>query len=215
MKEIDATRKPVSERKRPVDEAVSYAVGNGTRLDALAILAEGKRSASQIAEILGLDTQRVNNHLRELFACGCIESVEKVKVGNVTQHFYAALATPHIISDEVYRAMPVEARREVISVLIQAIVAETLASLRAGKMEADDDVALMWDCVTADNRGRREISTAIQALFDRILEIQDESAARLEESGESGTTTIVSLTAFERSRAGLPEKRYEYPPESS
>ncbi len=200
-------RKPAAERTRSADEAVAYAVGNGTRIDALAILAEGKHSPSQIAKILGISTQRVNNHIRELFACGCIESAGTAKVRNATQHFYRALATPEV-SDEAYQAMPIEARREVISVLIQAIVAETMASFRAEKMEADDDVVLMWDCVTLDKQGRRELSKEMQAHFKRIVEIQKENADRLAESGERGTTTFVSLMAFERSRPGRPEQRF-------
>lgn len=200
-------RKPASERTRSADEAVSYAVGNGTRIDALAILAEGKHSPSQIAKILGVSTQCVNNHIRELFACGCIESAGTAKARNATQHFYRALATPKV-SDEAYLEMPIKARREVISVLIQAIMAETMASFRAEKMEADDDVVLMWDCFTLDKQGRRELSEEMQAHFQRIVEIQEENADRLAKSGERGITTFVSLTAFDRSRPGRPEKRF-------
>jgi DNA-binding transcriptional ArsR family regulator len=214
LKKIVTTRKPASERKRRADEAVSYAVGNGIRLEALAILAEGEYSASQIAKMLGLDTQVVNNHLRELMACGCIEPTKTTTVRNATQRFFRALATPHV-SDKAYKKMSVEARREVITVLVQGIVAETLASLRAEKMETDDDVALMWDCVSADKQGRREISAKIQTLFDEIVEIGDESEERMAKSGESAVTTVVSLTAFERSRPGRPEKLSAYPPEPS
>jgi DNA-binding transcriptional ArsR family regulator len=212
--EVEITRKPASERKRPADEAVAYAVGNGTRLDALAILAEGEHSASQIAKKLGLETQLVNNHLRELVACGCIEATGTTKVRNATKRFYRALVTPHV-TDEAYREMPVEARREVITVVVQAIMAETLGSLRAGKMEADDDVALMWDCVSVDKQGRRDISAGIQALFELILKVEDESEDRIAESGESAVTTVVSLTAFERSRPVRPQKFFGYPPEAS
>jgi DNA-binding transcriptional ArsR family regulator len=206
-------RKSARERKKPIDEAVAYAVGNGTRIDALAILAEGKHSPSQIAEILGVDTNLIGNHIRELYECGCIESAGTTKVRNATQHFYRGLATPHV-TDSVYKKMPHKARREVIGVLVQAAVAEIMASFRAGRMEADDDVCLMWDCVSLDKRGRRELSKEMQAHFDRILEIQSENANRLAESGEQGITTVVSLMAFERSRAGRPEKRYAYPVEA-
>jgi uncharacterized tellurite resistance protein B-like protein len=82
-------------------------------------------------------------------------------------------------------------------------------------METDDDVALMWDCVSADRQGRREISAKIQTLFDEILEIEDESEKRMATSGESAVTTVVSLTAFERSRPGRPEKLFAYPPKPS
>jgi DNA-binding transcriptional ArsR family regulator len=213
LKKAATGRKPAPQRKRPADEAVAYAVGNGTRIDALAILAEGEYSPSQIAEMLGVETQLVNNHIRELYACGCIELERTVKVRNATQTFYKALARPHV-SDEAYRAMSPEARREVISVLIQAIVAETMASLRAGKMEADDDLALMWDCVTLDKQGKGDLLAETEAHFERILEIQLESADRLADSSEEGVTTVVSLTAFERSRPGRPESASPAPEES-
>jgi DNA-binding transcriptional ArsR family regulator len=210
LKEATAVRKPTSERKRSVEEAVAYAVGNGTRIDALAILAEGKHSPSQIAGILGVDTRLVGNHIRELYECGCIESAGTTTVRNVTQHFYRALAIPYF-SDEAYQEMPMEARREIIAVLIQAIVAETMASFRAGKMEADDDVYLLWDCVSLDEEGKHELTDEMEAHYERILEIRDRNADRLAEAGESGATTLVSLMAFERSREGRPEKRYENP----
>ena len=212
MEETATTRKPVTERKRPADEAVAYAVGNGTRIDALAILAEGQHSPSEIAEILGVDTSLVGNHIRELYECGCIESAGTAKVRNATQHFYKALAIPYV-SDEAYRDMPLEARREVIGVLVQAVVAEALASFRSGKMEEDDDVWLLWDCVSLDARGRRELAAEFQASYDRILKIKDKSTSRLKETREKGITTLVSLLGFERSRPGRPEKRYAYPTE--
>lgn len=214
MEETAPTRKPAAERKRPADEAVTYAIGNGTRIDALAILAEGKHSPSEIAEILGVDTSLVGNHIRELYECGCIESAGTATVRNATQHFYKALATPYV-SDEAYRAMPFEARREVMGVLIQAIVAETMASFRSGKMEEDDDVWLLWDSVSLDSQGRRELADEYQATYDRILEIKDKSTARLAEGGGGpGITTVVSLLGFERSRPGRPEKRHAYPTEA-
>jgi hypothetical protein len=94
---------------------------------------------------------------------------------------------------------------------VQAIVAETLASFRAGKLEADDEVCLMWDCVSLDATGKQQLNKEMQEHFDRILEIQDEAAKRLAKSEETGTTTFVSLTAFERSRPGPPESRPAYP----
>lgn len=214
MAKTTSKRKPLSKRKRPIEEAVAHAVGNGTRIDALAILAEGKHSPSEIAKILGLPLRLVGNHIRELYECGCIEKAGTKKVRNVTQHFYTGLAIPYI-DDETYREMPVKARREVISVLLQAIMAESLGSFRAGKMEADDDVYLLWDCLPLDAAGRRELADEMQAHYERILKIEKANAARLAETEESGTMTFVGLMAFERSRPGPPEKRYTTPFEDS
>jgi predicted transcriptional regulator len=205
-----ATRKVGAERKRPIDEAVACAVGHRIRIDSLAILAEGKHSSNDIAAMLGEDVRKVSNHVRELYECGCIESAGTTKVRNATEHFYRAVTLPYI-SDEAYRAMPKEARREVAGLIIQAITAETLASLRAGKLETDEDLWLAWDCLNLDAQGRREVADEFAASFDRLLDIKVRNATRLSEAGEVGTTTIVSMTGFERSRPGRPLGGYSDP----
>jgi hypothetical protein len=50
-----------------MDEAVAYALGNAIRNEALAILAEGKRSTSELAKIMNVDVKRLGNHIRRLY----------------------------------------------------------------------------------------------------------------------------------------------------
>lgn len=162
-----ARRKPTKERKRPIDEAVAYAVGHRVRIEALAILAEGKHSPNEVAVIL---------------------------------HEGLAMST--------------ETRRDVIGVIVQAIMSELLGSFRAGKLETDDDVWLAWDAANLDLEGKREVADELAASFDRLLDIKARSANRLAESGETGTTTIVSLTGFERCREPQPTNGYGAPAEN-
>jgi DNA-binding transcriptional ArsR family regulator len=210
--EATTTRKPASERKRPIDDAVAYAVGHRIRIDALAILAEGKHSPSEIADILGEDVSLIGNHVRELFECGCIESAGTANVRNATEHFYRAVTLPYI-SDEAYRAMPQATRREIIGLIIQAIVAEVMASFRAAKMETDEDLWMVWDSMNLDAKGRRELADELAARYERFLEIKANSAGRLAESDEVGTMTIVTLMGFERSRPGRPKSGFPAFPE--
>jgi DNA-binding transcriptional ArsR family regulator len=202
--------KPASERTRGIDDALTYAVGHRIRIDALAILAEGRHSVSEVASILGLDVKRVSGHIRELYDCGCIEEAGTEKVRNTNQHFYRAVTLPYV-SDEAYRAISVEARREIAALIIQAIMAETLASFRARKMDNDENMCLLWDCLSLDAEGKREVRDEIAASFERLIEIKARNANRLSETGETGTTTIVTLTGFERSRPGRPESGYSSP----
>jgi DNA-binding transcriptional ArsR family regulator len=206
-----AIRKPPSERKRPFDEALAYALGNRIRLEILAILAEGTHSPSGIAAILDEDVSLIGNHIRELFDCGCIESVGTAKARNAVEHFYRAVRLPYI-SDEAYRAMPQDARREVIGVILQAILTELMASFRAEKMETDEDLWLAWDSMNLDAKGRRELADVLAANYERVLEVKANSANRLAEGEEDGAMTIVALLGFERSRSDQPERASPAPP---
>jgi DNA-binding transcriptional ArsR family regulator len=200
-------RKPASERKRGPDEALSYSIGYWIRLEALAILAEGKHSVNEVAEIIGEDVKLVGNHIRDLYDSGCIEEAGTAKVRNATEHFYRAVTLPHI-PGEAYRAMSMEERHDAIGIIIQAILAEVMASYRARKLETDEDVWLGWDCFNFDEQGEKEAHQELDETFERLLAIKGRSANRLAKAGETGTNTIISMMGYERSRPGRPVNGY-------
>jgi DNA-binding Lrp family transcriptional regulator len=201
------SRKPEAERPREISDAVAYAVGHRIRIDALAILNDGPASPNEIANTLNLNVRKVSNHIRELFDCGCIEMVGTTKVRNTTEHFYRAVTLPYV-DEEAYRAMPMKLRRELCALIIQAIMAEVLASLQAEKIEQDNDVRLTWQRLCVDVEGKKEIADELKATAERLFDIQARNAARLAESKAVGSTEIVALMGFERSRPGRPDKGY-------
>lgn len=188
---------------RSIEEAVAYAVGHRIRVDAIAILNEGTASPNEIAKMIGEGVSKVGHHVKELFDSGCIEFVGTEQRRGATEHFYRAIARP-FVSDEEVRELPPETKREFAALILQAIMAEGLASLRAGKMDADDDIWMSWRSISLDEQGRREVADEQAASYSRIEEIEAKSAARLRESDQSGTSTIVAAMGFERSRAGRP-----------
>jgi DNA-binding transcriptional ArsR family regulator len=196
-----------SKRKRAIDDAVAYAVGHRIRIDALAILNEGRASPSEISKTLDESVSMVGHHIKELFDSGCIESVGTEQVRGATEHFYRAVTLPYI-SDEEYRALSLETRRELVGLIIQAIMAEVLASFRARKLETDEDLWLTWQCLNLDEQGRREVADEQAESYARLLEIQTRNASRLAEAGRTGTTTVVAMMGFERSRPGRPPGGY-------
>jgi DNA-binding transcriptional ArsR family regulator len=191
------------DQTRSIEEAVAYAVGHRIRIDALSILNEGKASPNEIAKMIDEGVSKVGHHVKELFESGCIEFVGTEQRRGATEHFYRAIERP-FISDEEARALPEETKREVAALILQAIMAEGLAALRAGKMDADDDVWLSWRSVSLDEQGRREVADEQAESYARIEEMEARSAARLVEAGEEGSPTIVAALAFERSRSGRP-----------
>lgn len=195
-------RKPT----RTIEEAVSYAVGHRIRVEALAILNDGPASPSEIAEMIGEGLSKVGHHIKELFDSGCIELARVEKVRNSDEHFYRAVERP-FISDEEARALPIETRREITGLIIQATMAEALASFWAGKTDADDDIWLGWRSLSLDAQGRREVREEQTESYERLVQIEARAAARLAESGGTGISTVIAAMGFERSRSGRPVGR--------
>lgn len=205
------TRTPIGERKKDVADAVAYAGGNKIRVGALEVLAEGKISVAEIAKVLGLDLKKLSDHIRYLYDYGCIEDAGTEKgARNTNKHFYRAVTLPRI-SVEEYRGLSLEERRDVIGLIVQMIIVETLASFRSKKLENDEKVQLIWDCLNLDGRGKKEVATCLRRADKRLLAIEAVNAKRLIKSGESGISMMASLIGFERSRSGRPDAGYESP----
>jgi DNA-binding transcriptional ArsR family regulator len=203
-------RKPVAKRGKDVADAVAYAAGSRIRVDALGILAEGKISVAEIARILSVDLKRLSGHVRNLYDYGCIEDAGTEKARNTNKHFYRAVTLPRI-SVEEYRGLSLDERRDIIGLIVQRVIIETLASFRSGRLENDERVQLIWDCLNLDCRGKQEVATCLTRADKRLLAIETVNAKRLAKSGEGGTPMVASLIGFERSRPGRPDVGYESP----
>lgn len=193
------TRKPAAERKKETADAIAYAFGHWIRLEALAILAEGKSSVAEIARTIGISVPRLSGHIRGLYDHGCIEYMGKGTARNSIEHFYRAVVIPHI-DDEKFRSMPPVERRESLGLVAQAVFAETLASLRAGKLDDDENGRVIGRCLCVDAKGKAEVQEHALEVYEQLVEIKVKSSHRLAKSKEPGTTTIISVTGFERSR---------------
>jgi DNA-binding transcriptional ArsR family regulator len=185
-----------TEQRRSVEEAVSYAIGHRIRIEILALLNEGTRSPSELAKLIRQPITTVGHHIKELVNSGCIELARIEKVRNADQHFYRAVELP-FISDEEAELLPVAARQQYAAAILQALMAEGLAALWAGKMTSDP-VWMSWRWFNLDAQGQREAQEAQHEFWDRIKEIDAEAANRVAGSGEETISTIVAALGFER-----------------
>jgi DNA-binding transcriptional ArsR family regulator len=183
-------------QKRSVEEAVSYAIGHRIRIEILALLNEGTRSPSELAKLTGQPITTIGHHIKELVNSGCIELARIEKVRNADQHFYRAVELP-FISDEEAELLPVAARQQYAAVILQALMAEGLAALWAGKMTSDP-VWMSWRWFNLDAQGQEQAQEAQHEFWERIKEIDAEVANRVALSGEQTVSTIVAALGFER-----------------
>jgi len=201
------TRVPAAERKKEIADAITYAFGHWIRLEALAILAEGKVSVGEIARIIGISVNRLSGHIRGLYEHGCIEYLGTGTSRNANEHFYRAVMLPHI-SDEEFRAMPPVERRESLGIVTQAITAETLAALRVGQLDDDENVRVIGRCLRVDAQGKIDVQAHVLDVYKQLVDIKVQSAHRLATSGEIGTTTVIYVTGFERNRPRIPHAKH-------
>ncbi len=186
-------------RKRSIEDAVSYAVAHGIRVDILCYLNETPRSPTELAELMGLPLSTIEHHIKELLASCSIELAWVERVRNTNEHFYRAVEIP-FYSDEEMWAMPAEARQEIYGLILQSSTAEAMAAFRAGKVSSDPYVCMAWRWFNLDTQGRKDMAEENARSWERRQEIEAESVDRRAITGEEGVSVIVSLLVHERCR---------------
>jgi DNA-binding transcriptional ArsR family regulator len=185
--------------KRGVEEAVGYALKHQHRVEILCLLNEGERNRYELAALIGAEPVKIKHHLKELLDEGSIELAYSKPVGNMIQHYYRGVEIP-FYSDEEIEALRPEERQAFAGVVLQAVMAEALAALWAGKMANDRRVWLSWRWFHVDAQGREDIADEQTRHWERVRECEAESTNRCAKSGESTKSIIVTSLGHVRCR---------------
>ena len=196
------------EKKKRIEEVVTYAWGHRTRVLILIVLNEGINTPGQVAAIIEEPVKNVSNHIRELVDAGSIELAKTEPKRNTTLHYYRAVKMP-FYSDEDMERMTPEQRNVTYGLVIQSMVAEMMAALWNGKLHSDPRTWLSWRWFNVDAEGRGDIADALQNSWDRMWEIEGEATNRRVKSNEESVSILVAQAGFERAR------RAPQPPPSS
>lgn len=185
---------------RGVEDRLHYSVGHRVRIEVLAALNERSYPSAELARIVRQPLSTVTHHVEELLNAGSIEVAKTEKAGNVSRNFYRAVDVP-FFNDAEMAAKTAEERHEIYGLILQASMAEALASFWAGKITSDPRVVMAWNWFNVDARGREEIATELAESWDRLRAIEVEAASRCAESGEASVSMIVTSFGYERSRS--------------
>jgi len=189
---------------RGVEESVSYSMGHRFRIEILAALHEGPESPDGLAKIVRRPLSTISHHIEELLKDGSIEIAWTKPVrGNISQHFYRVVELPEFSDEEIAEMTP-EERKGLAALILQAAMAEALASLWAGKLHTDPRVTLIWDRISLDEQGREDYADELAESWGRVRGIAGDAANRMADSGEEGVTYIVTIFGYERSRTSAP-----------
>jgi DNA-binding transcriptional ArsR family regulator/DNA-binding HxlR family transcriptional regulator len=185
--------------KRGVEEAVGYALKHRKRVEILGLLNEGERNRYELAALIGEEPNKIKHHLKELLDEGSIELAYSKPIGNMMQHYYRAVEMSFYTDEEV-AAMAPEGKQAICGVILQAVMAEALAALWAGKMADDPRIWLSWRWFHVDEPGREDMADEQARHWARVREIEVESLGRCAKSGEPTKSIIVASLGYVRCR---------------
>lgn len=202
VKKTEKSEKASKKRqgRATAERRVAHSVNHPVRLDVLSILFERIASPNEMANQLRVALGTVSFHVTELVRDGVIELVKTEQRRGAIEHYYQARTRPEISNEEL-RRMPKAARRKMAALHLQAIVAEGLAALKNGRMDADDDLNLIWMPMALDAKGRDKVSKLQAEMYEQLNEIKAEHTVASED-GEAPPTRIAAIMWYERGGIG-------------
>jgi DNA-binding transcriptional ArsR family regulator len=198
----DAGLKRRRRAKRGPENRITHLLNHPVRLDAFLATFEDIASPNEVAKLLQKPLSDVAFHMAELRKEGVVELVRRAQRRGAVEHYYQATEPPEI-DEEEWRAMSKAARRQIVALGLQVVIADALSALRHGKFEDDDDMYLVWMPLRLRQAGKDAV-TALQAeVLERMTAIKEEHG--IPDSEDSGETMKVAVMLwFER---GVPGPR--------
>lgn len=187
-----------AQRGKSIEEVLQFSLSHWIRIHILIVLNEGSYTTRQIAEILGVATNNVHNHLREMLDGGAIEVVKKEEKGSAIRHWYRAVQVPYVSRAEA-EAMTPQERQLISGILMQSAIAEAMAALWAGNL-ADPRACVLWDWFNVDEEGRIALENELERSWSRFVEVEVESTNRRAESGEESQSILLTQLGYLRAR---------------
>jgi hypothetical protein len=186
--------------KAGVDQRIVRAIGHPLRLRLLTIFNERVASPSDLAAELGEPIGNVSYHTRILARLGCVELVKTKQVRGAVEHYYRAVVRP-VFSDEDWAELPKSIRKSLADAVLAEIADDISAAATEGGFDRDD-VHLARTPLTLDKKGWQDLNELLQDVAAKALDIQAESAARLQSDGASDSDAAVLVAMlFEPSSA--------------
>ena len=154
------------------------AISHPLRQKILVSLNREVSSPSQLAGELGEPLGNVSYHVKILEDYEVIELVDTAPRRGAVEHFYRAIARPYIEGDH-WSQLPLSTRRALFDQTLQQIW-DHMAEASDNQGYDDPDTHISWTTLDLDDNGYAEVATLIGETLDRALEIQAESAGRLD-----------------------------------
>jgi DNA-binding transcriptional ArsR family regulator len=159
------------------DPRVAKALAHPLRTRILATLDGRTASPSELAAELDAPLGVLSYHVRRLTALGFVKLVRRVPRRGAVEHYYTATARPRV-TNESWAAAPSVVKAATISSALEQVGASVNAAAAAGGFDAAE-AHLTRSAVVVDDEGWRAMARELDAMTERLHQIEAESEARL------------------------------------
>jgi DNA-binding transcriptional ArsR family regulator len=177
------------------DPRVVKALAHPLRVQILIALEDRVASPNELTQQLGADLGSVSYHVRRLAHLGFLKQVKQVPRRGAVEHYYTAIAGP-VITDAAWANVPTIVKRAMVGATLENLGRQITAAAGTGGFDIADS-HLSRTAVTVDEQGWHELAHELEAMIERVTEIQRESADRLADSSQRGTAATVVMMLFE------------------
>ena len=160
-----------------IDPRLMKALSHPLRQRILQALNQRVASPAELSVELGESLGNVSYHVKILAELEAIELVRTAPVRGALEHFYRPLVRAYI--DEAHWAqLPASIRKDLFNQTLQQIWDHMAEASENGGYD-DPETHISWTTLDLDQEGYAEVATLLAETLNRALEIQAESAGRL------------------------------------
>jgi hypothetical protein len=196
-----------------IDPRFVKAISHPMRVEIVAASSLAPISEAEFREQSGgkYSKQLVSFHFGVLITLEAIEEVDSRRVRGGLERFYRPTARA-LFSEGDFARLPPSLRGNLSAGVISSFAQRAEDSLIAGTLDSHPERHLTWTPLQLDMVGFLELVERLDAVFDRLPDMQDEATERLEGSGEDQMHVTIAMFAFE---SPTPDRNHEIDPESS
>jgi DNA-binding transcriptional ArsR family regulator len=186
---------PKTKKKDGVEQIVAKAFAHPLRVQILIILNERVASPNLLAQELDQSLNLVAYHVRVLEKYDCIELVDTKQRRGATEHFYRATRR-QFLSDAEWARMPQSLRPGLSGAMLKSMFDDIEEAVKSGTFDEKEDRHLTRTPLVVDKEGWSQVNALLLETYDKVMEIQSDSHARLTKSDEQGMNTKVEMLHF-------------------
>jgi DNA-binding transcriptional ArsR family regulator len=184
------------------DPRLVKAMAHPLRVQILGILEQRVASPRELADELEAPLGNVSYHVRTLSSLGLIKLVKKTPRRGAIEHYYEARGRA-VVTDRAWAEVPDIVKRALVGATLGEVSERVNDAAAKGGFDRED-AHLTSPRVIVDEQGFRELSGALNDLFERVDKIQRESTKRLKGDDAGAIEAGVVAMLFERSNGGAP-----------
>jgi DNA-binding transcriptional ArsR family regulator len=185
----------VPRSEQDLETRMAKALAHPLRARVLTRLNERVASPNELSRELNEPLGNVSYHVKALLELGCIELVDTAQRRGAIEHYYRALTRARL-DESAFKKLPASIRGELSAGIVAEAIADASQAFKAGTFDSRTDRHNSWTRLRLDEQAWKELQGQLDTVLDRALELQAESAGRLQadkSGGEEIPTSLVML----------------------